>query len=82
MGILKKLGKLLPGTGKHAAKRAAKAADQYTAQAEAERKVLEDKARREKARAQKLAIRGMRSKRAASRLSSPEDNRNGSMTIG
>lgn len=54
-------------TGRSAAKRASKAAEQYALQAAAEREKLEKKTEREKARAQKLALRGLRSRRAASR---------------
>lgn len=85
MGLLKKIGKaIFPGTGRHAANRAAKAADAYTVQAEAERKSLEEKTKKEKAKAQKLAIRGIRSRRAASRFASPEGTTGtyGSPTIG
>lgn len=69
MGILSKItrsiGKLFPGTGRHAAKRAATEANKFAQEAIVERSKLEDKTRRERLKAQKLAIRGLRSKRAA-----------------
>lgn len=81
MGLLKKLGKaIFPGTGRHAAKRAEKAANQYAAEAQRDRELNERKTARERRRAQKLSVRGLRSKRTASffQPSSTE----GSATIG
>jgi hypothetical protein len=73
------IGKLFPGTGRHAAQRAARDANMYAMQAQAQRAALEAKTKKEKARAQKLAIRGLRSRRAASRYSAESQ---GSPTIG
>lgn len=97
MGVLKKIGKLakkaykttgigaiLPGTGKGAANRAAKAANAYAAEAQAQTKALNEKTKKEQAKAQKLAIRGLRSRRAGSHFNSDsnESGRYGSPTIG
>lgn len=84
MGLLKKIGKIFPGTGRHAAKRAAKQANAYAAEANAKTAALEEKTKKEKKRAQKLALRGIRSKRAASHFSSPDNKFTsyGSTTIG
>lgn len=89
MGLIrkigKKIGKLFPGTGRHAANRAANQANAYAAEAEAERKRLEEKTKKERRKAQKLALRGIRSKRAASHFNKA-DNQGytsyGSPTIG
>lgn len=82
--IGKKIGKLFPGTGRHAARRAEAAAKEYTATAKAQTAALEEKTKRERRRAQKLALRGIRSKRAASHFSMPgqESPSYGSPTIG
>lgn len=66
MSLLRNIGRAF-STGRSAAKRAAKAAEQYAMQAAEDRKRLEAKTEKEKARAQKLALRGLRSRRAASR---------------
>lgn len=81
--IMKNLGKILPGTGRHAAKRAQNSANEFAAQSQQERLALQKKTDRERLRAQKLAIRGMRSRRAASHFN-PEGERTtyGSPTIG
>jgi hypothetical protein len=80
----KKIGRLLPGTGRHAAKRAEKAAKEYAATAQAQTRQIEERTEKERKRAQKLAIRGIRSKRAASHFGSPtqEYTSYGSPTIG
>jgi len=82
--IGKAVGKLFPGTGRHAARRAQTASKEYAAQAQAQTTALEQKSKKERLRAQKLALRGIRSKRAASRFSSPsqEYTSYGSPTIG
>lgn len=82
--IGKKIGRLFPGTGRHAARRAERAAKEYTAKAETDTAALAEKTKREKRRAQKLALRGIRSKRAASHFASPnqEFTSYGSPTIG
>lgn len=88
MGVLKKLvkkvGKLFPGTGRHAAKRAEAQANMFAEEAGRARTELEDKTKKERARAQKLAIKGLRSKRSASYFKSPngESTTYGSPTIG
>lgn len=88
MGFFKKLGKkvgrLFPGTGKHAAKRAEKQVNEFVAQATADRTKLEEKTKKERLRAQKLAVKGLRSKRAGSYFKSPnnETTTYGSPTIG
>lgn len=89
MGILKKIGKaiggIFPGTGRHAAKRAASEANQYAQEASSARKALEERTKKERLKAQKLAIRGIRSRRAASRIRGTvagESPSYGSMTIG
>jgi hypothetical protein len=79
---LRKLGKtVFPGTGRHAAKRAEKQANQYAAEAEKQRLDNQRKTERDRKRAQKLAIRGLRSRRSASyfQSSAPAE---GSQTIG
>lgn len=78
--IGKTIGKIFPGTGKSAAKRAEKQANAYAAEATAARLKTEEKTKREKLKAQKLAIRGMRSRRAASRYAVSDSQ--GSTTIG
>ena len=88
MGFFKKLGKkvgrLFPGTGRHAAQRAEKQVNEFVQQATADRTRLEEKTKRERLRAQKLSIKGLRSKRAASHFKSPtgETTTYGSPTIG
>lgn len=88
MGLLKKIGKgigkLFPGTGRHAATRAANEADVFAAQAAQQRSEIEERTKREKKKAQKLAIRGLRSRRAASHFASPDNTYQsyGSPTIG
>lgn len=88
MGLLrkigKKIGKLFPGTGRHAARRAADAANAYALEAQAKTVELEEKAKKERRKAQKLALRGMRSKRAASHFANQnaEYTSYGSPTIG
>lgn len=77
--IGKAIGKIFPGTGASAAKRAEKQATAYAAEATANRLKLEEKTKREKLKAQKLAIRGLRSRRAASRYAVDSQ---GSTTIG
>jgi hypothetical protein len=82
MGFFKKLGKaIFPGTGRHAAKRAEKAANEYAAEAQKQRADNERRQKKERRRAQKLAIRGLRSRRSASyfQTSAPSE---GSPTIG
>lgn len=91
MKVLKKLtqvfspitwiGAALGGTGRSAAKRAANASESYIAQSQADRAKLEASTAKERKRAQKLSIRGMRSKRAASYFSQPIGGE-GSSTIG
>ena len=79
----KKIGKLFPGTGKSAAKRAEKAANAYAEEARQRTAQLEEREKKERRRAQKLAIRGLRTKRAASHFNqSGENNSYGSPTIG
>lgn len=73
MGILKKIGKIFPGTGRHAARRAERAANAYAEDAAKKTKDLEEKTKKEKRRAQKLALRGIRSKRAASHFANPDN---------
>jgi hypothetical protein len=81
MGLLKKIGKaIFPGTGRHAAQRAEKAANEYRAEAEKQRLDNERKTKRERRRAQKLSIRGLRSRRSASFFQSTSAE--GSPTIG
>ena len=83
--VLKNIGKaVLPGTGRHAAKRAEKEASNYAREAETKRLALEEKTKKERRRAQKLAIRGLRSRRAASHFSRGEGapTTYGSPTIG
>lgn len=64
---LKKLGKaIFPGTGKHAAQRAANAAEEEVKIAKADRAILEEKTKKEKEKAARLRVRGLRSKRSAS----------------
>lgn len=66
---LKKIGKAVERpfrTGRHEAKRAEKAANAYKMEAEAKAAKLEEKTKKERARAQKLSLRGLRSRRAAS----------------
>lgn len=88
MGILKKIGKkvgkLFPGTGKHAAKRAVAQANEFIAQTQADMTKLQEKTKKERLRAQKLAIKGLRSKRAGNFFKSPtgETTTYGSPTIG
>lgn len=92
MKLLKKLGQVLNpinwigaalgGTGKSAAKRAANAAEAYSLLAIADREKAEANTAKERKRAQKLSIRGMRSKRAASYFSQPIGGGEGSSTIG
>lgn len=65
MSLLKNIGKLFK-TGRSAAKRAENAANQFAAQAQANIADTQRKTKRERDRAQKLAIRGLRSKRSAS----------------
>lgn len=82
MGFFKKLGKaIFPGTGRHAAKRAEKAATEYAAEAQKQRLANENREKRERRRAQKLAIRGLRSRRSASFFQSASPSE-GSPTIG
>lgn len=69
--LLKKVGNIFPGTGRHAARRAERQANEFTRQAQAENVALARKTERERARAQRLAIRGLRSRRAASYFSAP-----------
>jgi hypothetical protein len=80
--IGKKIGKLFPGTGRHAAKRAEKAANEYAEEARQRTAMLEEREKKERRRAQKLSIRGLRSKRAASHFQSNENTSYGSPTIG
>lgn len=84
--FLKKVGKaVFPGTGRHAAKRAEKAAANYAAEAAAHTAQLKEKEKRERNRAQKLAIRGLRSRRAASHFAKADNSAAttyGSPTIG
>lgn len=83
MGFLKKLGKaIFPGTGRHAAKRAQKAANEYAAEAEKQRMDNQRRTDRERKRAQKLAIRGLRSRRSASFFNNQSSPAEGSQTIG
>lgn len=84
MGLLKKIGKLFPGTGRHAARRAANEARNYVTEAQTKTAAFEQKAVKEKRRSQKLALRGIRSKRAASRFSATDNQYTsyGSPTIG
>ncbi|CAB4240876.1 hypothetical protein UFOVP23_31 [uncultured Caudovirales phage] len=77
------LGEKLLGSGKSAAKRAENDANKFAAEATAERTKLEAKTKKEKLRAQKLAVRGLRSKRSASYFKPSDDMpTNGSATIG
>jgi hypothetical protein len=79
--LIKKIGKaVLPGTGRHAAQRAENAANEYAAEATKTRQDNERRTLRERKRAQKLAIRGLRSKRSASYFSASQSE--GSPTIG
>ena len=81
MGFLRNIGRaLFPGTGRHAAKRAEAAANQYAAEAQRQRAENERKIKKDRDRAQKLAIRGLRSRRSASYFSSSPSE--GSATIG
>lgn len=81
---IRKVGNIFPGTGRHAAKRAETAANEFVAAAEQDRAKLEEKTKKERLRAQKLAIKGLRSRRAASYFKSPtgESTTYGSPTIG
>ncbi len=84
---LKKIGKAIERpfrTGRHEAKRAVNAANTYAAEAEAKTAALEEKTKKERRRAQKLSLRGMRSKRAASHFSTNDGSFQsyGSPTIG
>lgn len=71
-------------TGRHAAKKAANEANTFAAESAKERAALDAKTKKERLKAQKLAIRGLRSKRAASYFSAPEGGATtyGSTTIG
>lgn len=86
--IIKKVGKaidkVLPGTGRSAAKRAANEANAYAEEARADRARLEEKTKKERLRAQKLAIKGLRSRRSVARFNSTsgESPSYGSTTIG
>ena len=87
MGLLKKVGKILSKpfkTGSSAAKRASNQANMQAMQAQAERAALEEKTRKERQRAQKLAIRGLGGRRAAQQnaIGSEASPRYGSQTIG
>lgn len=84
MGLLKKIGNLFPGTGRHAARRAERASNQAAAEAKAEAEALKQKTKKEKEKAQRLAIRGLRSRRAASRFTAAAEGNPsyGSPTIG
>lgn len=89
---LKKIGKAIKkgfnaitgGSGRKQAKQAANEARVAAVQASAARATLEEKTKREKARAHKLAIKGLRSRRAASYFKPPEGTTgtHGSPTIG
>ncbi len=80
----RKVGKVFPGTGKHAAKRAEESANKLAAEATAEREALDKKNKKERARANKIAARGLRSKRSASflRETGQDSPSYGSPTIG
>jgi hypothetical protein len=79
--VIKKIGKaIFPGTGRHAANRAEKAANEYAAESTKTRLDNERKTLRERKRAQKLAVRGFRSKRSASYFNASQSD--GSPTIG
>jgi len=88
MGLFKTLGKVvspavgfgLLSTGKSAAKRTERAANDYAAEAMKARKAVEDRTAKERRRASKLAIRGLRSKRSAGFFAQTEPT--GSPTIG
>ena len=92
MGIFSKIGKGLKKlagavtgrSGRKQAKQAANEARVAAAQASVARVTLEEKTKREKARAHKLAIKGLRSRRAASYFKPPEGTTgtHGSPTIG
>lgn len=84
MGFLKKLGKaIFPGTGRSAAKRAAKQGEAYAAEAAKQRADNDRRAKKERLRAQKLAIRGLRSRRSASYFGTNQSaTGEGSSTIG
>ena len=81
---VKKASRILPGTGRHAAKRAEESSNEYANQARQDRERLEQKTKKERARAQKLVIKGIRSRRAASYFSNPNGKTTtyGSTTIG
>lgn len=81
--LLKKIGRhVFPGTGRHAAQRAERQANEFVRQAQAENANLARKSERERERAQRLAIRGLRSRRAASYFNAPGSPSYGSPTIG
>ena len=65
-GALKVVSKAVGGSGKRDATEATAQAEQFANESEAERVKLAAKTKREKLRAQKLAVKGLRSKRAAS----------------
>lgn len=81
-GLIKKV---FPGTGRHAAKRAEKATESAIAESQAERLLIDEKTRKEKEKAHRLRVRGIRSKRSAGyagQSSSGESPSYGRPTIG
>jgi len=82
MGILKKLGSVIGKiTGTSAAKQTSRQANEFANIAAAQKFENERKEKRERARANKLSIRGLRSKRAAAYLGAQTSDV-GSSTIG
>lgn len=81
---VKAVEKILPSSGKSAAKRAIGEANALAAEATSARVSLEEKTKKERAKAQKLAIKGLRSKRAANYFKNEggESTTYGSTTIG
>lgn len=82
--LIKLPGKLvsavLPGTGRSAARRAEQQANEFSAQAQSQIAQLEEERKKSRAKAQKLQIRALRSRRSASYYQAAPTG--GSETIG